>query len=107
MPNPRYVPRDFARNPAKFGKQGDIEWRDPDEARMSFEEEDWLIAARLQHGWAVRITDAIAKSDHGTVAEYADFLNKPARQLQAKLNGEAVLRLEDIASAHRVLGIAL
>jgi hypothetical protein len=103
--NPRYRPRDYAFDDLDFGREAGIRWRrvhdlDADEA------EDQLAAAKLQHTIALTIRERLAKR-HSSVAEHADRHHVRAVRWRALLNGDAVMRLEDIAFAQRTLGIEM
>lgn len=100
----RYEPRSFAVDFHDFGSVRKIRWKA--EASLSGAELDYLLASQLQHAYAVRINEQIAKL-HGTMREYANATGHNYQRLGRMLRGEIVMRLDDISNAERHLGIGL
>lgn len=105
MSAPRYVPKSYAVRPHEFGKSRHIEWREVDEAEQAEKVE--LVAAQIQHRFAVEILSAIHKKHPLALRKgYAQVVDRttPGRssyyhQLGAILRGDAVMQLRDIARA--------
>jgi len=86
-----------------FGTPRARVWRTPDEGTQR-----GLRAAQLQHEIARGLRDAIAVSEWGTVAEFArvhDSLTYD--RLRGVLSGDLWMRLDDIAEATHLLGLAV
>jgi len=98
----RYVPRSFAVTPTEFGQKSSIEWV-PD-ADLPNKELDWLRASQLQHGFAHQIRVAIGRN-YQSVQEFADVNELDYRRLSRMLRGEAITRLEDVATIRRTLEV--
>ena len=99
MSNPRFVPRRSSLEPDSFGRSELIAWKDsPSRSAI-----DRLEAARLQHAYAVVIRRS-ARSKFKTVGAYAEICGASYDRMAKILRGEAIMRLEDIAQAHRILG---
>ena len=103
MSSPRFKPRRCASAPHMFGVTEQIEWNE--DARSDYER-DRLAAAKLQHQFAV-IIRAKAKTKFKSVAKYAEAAGVPYDRIGKVLRGEAIMRLEDIAQAERLLGVIL
>ena len=101
--DPRFKPRSFTLDPKGFGKVAHLRWCEPADAT----EETQVITAQIQHEFAYAITEAVSKSPHRTVKAYAQSTSTDYQRLTKILRGDAIMRLEDIADAHRNLGIAL
>jgi len=104
MSDSRYVPRAFAVTPAEFGQKSNIEW--VSDADLPNKELDWLRASQLQHGFAHQIRVAIGR-DFESVQEFADVNELDYRRLSRVLRGEAIMRLEDLATIERTLSMAI
>jgi hypothetical protein len=98
MSNPRFRPREYTREPGAYGKAANIEWIIPD----SPPEQDRAQAALLQHQYAVRITQRL-RQQRITLTSYATLAGVGYDRMSKVLRGEAVMRLEDIAQAERIL----
>lgn len=99
MPDPRNRPSRYTSEPYVFGKAATIAWLP---AAPGTKEQ--LLAAQMQHYLALAINTA-AKSRYGSLTVYAKVANVKYRRLTRILRGDVVMRLEDIASARRHLGI--
>lgn len=102
MSTPRYRPRDFVlpEYQRRFGKSFNMRWLAADEV----DSPDQLFAARMQNEAAVKIVEAIYASGR-TVKSYAKDADVAYLRLAQVLRGETVMRLEDMATAHRILGL--
>ena len=98
MSNPRFQPRDYASSP-DFGMYAGIGWK----KSVSDKEHDRTNAARLQHMYAVAIR-LKARARFKTIRAYADTCGVSYDRMAKVLRGEAIMRLEDIAQAERILG---
>ena len=103
MSDSRYVPRSFAVTPTEFGQKSNIEWV-PD-SDLSNKELDWLRASQLQHAFSRQIRLAIGR-DFESVQEFADVNELDYRRLSRVLRGEAIMRLEDLATVERTLSLS-
>lgn len=92
-------PRSYTTEPAAFGKAAQIQWIEPSEPS----EADRCLAARMQHEYAVRINRRLRELGK-TVHDYASMTGTPYDRLTKVLRGVAVMKLEDIAQAERLLG---
>jgi len=101
--DPRFKPRSYTLDPKGFGKVAQLRWREVTDPT----EDTQLITARVQHDFAYAITEAVANSPHRTVKAYAHATGTDYQRLTRILRGDAIMRLEDIADAHRNLGIPL
>ncbi len=101
--DPRFKPRSFTLDPRGFGKVAQLRWRETGDAG----EETRAITARVQHDFAYAITEAVTRSPYRTVKAYAQATGTDYQRLTKILRGEAIMRLEDIADAHRHLGLPL
>ena len=101
--DPRFKPRSYTLDPKGFGKVAQLRWSEPGDPA----EETQVITARVQHDFAYAISEAVAKSSYRTVKAYARATGTDYQRLTKILRGEAIMRLEDIADAHRHLGIPL
>jgi hypothetical protein len=82
-----------------FGRVVAIKWR----SAASPTEADQLGAAQLQHLYACRITQQLKRRGE-SIREYSVRTRVGYDRLAKVLRGEAVMRLEDIAQAQRLLG---
>lgn len=99
MSNPRFEPRRSSLEPDSFGRSEVIAWKNsPSPSAI-----DRLETARLQHAYAVVIRRR-ARSKFKTVGVYAQTCGVSYDRMAKILRGEAIMRLEDIAQAHRILG---
>lgn len=103
MPNPRYRPRQYALDAHDFGKDPSIRWRRAQDLSGT-ESEAQLAAAQLQHHIAWDVRERLRRA-HVSVAEFASVTHTSAVRWRALLNGEVIMRLEDVALAQRALGI--
>jgi len=101
MSDPRYRPRRYSAEPSVFGKARAIAW-----LPVPPGSEDQHLAAQMQHVYAVAIATE-AKSRYGSLKGYARAVDVDYQRLAKILRGEAVMRLEDIASARLHLGPAI
>ncbi len=102
--NPRFQPRWYSLEPRVFGRARHVGWKDAygDQQRRQ------LLASQIQHDYAVAIRDAISASAVlGSVRDYAIKAGADYQRLAKVLRGEAIMRFEDVADAHRVLGLPL
>ncbi|MEE1622728.1 hypothetical protein ACQ3I4_15720 [Zafaria sp. Z1313] len=101
MSDPRFRPRHMAAPPDRrhFGKLSEIQWlTGTTELEISRVE-----AARLQHSFAVRINQRLRDQGH-SIRAYATLTGSGYDRMTKVLRGEAVMRLEDVADAERLLG---
>lgn len=104
MANSRYVPRWFAFDDQLFGKERAIKWK-PD-TNLGDLELDQRRAAQMQHNVAFAIRAALGQSArYHSMADYARAADVSERRMTDLLRGDVVMRLEDIATAERVLKI--
>jgi len=103
MSAPRFEPRSYSAEPQVFGKARNVDWRRVHSDRDGTQ----LIASQIQHDYAVAIRDAIVESHHRTIKAYAQATGTDYQRLSKVLRGEAIMRLEDIADAHRHLGVSI
>lgn len=96
---PRYHPRRYSAEPKGFGKVSSIRWRSVEPGT-----EDQHLAAKIQHSWAVQISRA-ADERYGSLKAYAQTAGVSYDRLARVIRGEEIMRLEDIATARRVLDI--
>lgn len=96
---PAYTPRQYAVPAKAFGTHQDISWR----SGRSPAEQVRVDAARLQHEFARRIRDRL-RAANLTTRQYAATCARDYDRQLGILNGTAVMRLEDIAQAERILG---
>jgi hypothetical protein len=90
-------PRDFSNEPAGFGRVRRVQWRAVDR-----EDRAALLAAQLQHMYAIRIRDGITRPN--TLKKYARDAGTSYDRLGKILRGVVVMRLEDIAIAEILIG---
>lgn len=101
MADSRYVPRDYALNPLHFGSlTKPVEWR---ENMASAADLDRLKAAQAQHRYAARIRSSIRSSGPGTTKAFAEVNGLNYARFSRMLRGEIIMRLEDVATAERLL----
>jgi hypothetical protein len=101
MSDPRFRPREMAAPPHRrdFGKVQEISWLEgTTEAEASR-----IAAARLQHALAVKITGRL-KDKRLSIRSYAELAEIGYDRMAKVLRGEAVMRLEDVSDAERLLG---
>lgn len=96
---PKYVPAKFAVPKRMFGRARYVKFLDRD--MVGPDPRAW--ASELQHLYAMRIRDSIA-AKKWTIAEYAEKANVTADHMHKLLRGEAILKLEDIATADLLIG---
>lgn len=99
--DPRFRPHQFTSEPDAFGKAAIITWLPAGPGG-----EDQLMASQFQHTYAVAIR-AEARRRYGSLKEYAKAAGVDYQRLTKLLRGEAIMRLEDVASARRHLGAAI
>lgn len=111
----KFVPREYCLNPRRFGREARLEWvgylpaqagdsQVAEELRreaMTFYSQ--LRAAQAQHYFAYRIRERMDDLDMG-VPEYAQQSGQDQTRVYRVLKGEVLMRLEDVALAHHVLG---
>lgn len=101
MADSRYVPRDYALEPLHFGSLWTrVQWRDDLTADIDL---DRLRAAKLQHVYAYGIRLSILSSGFGTTKAFAERNGLNYARYSRMLRGEIVMRLEDVATAERLL----
>lgn len=104
MSAPRFQPRLMAAPTDRpyFGKVARISWLEG-----STETEKKRIAtARLQHALAVKITGTLRDMGYN-VRSYAKLAGVSYDRTAKVLRGEALMRLEDLADAERLLGLVV
>ena len=92
MGTPRFVPRTFTDEPQSFGRAVTIIWK------LKPDDDVNATAARLQHELAVQINRSI-KSKHKSVRAYCQATGAKYQRTTDMLNGSAIMRLEDLATA--------
>ena len=97
-----YIPRQYAVPPATFGKARDIAWRNT--ADLSERDRERLYASQIQHEVAFQINAALQQL-RWTQADYARASRMTVQRTGIVLRGEIPMRLEDLGTAHRILGI--
>jgi hypothetical protein len=102
MSAPRFRPRRYTPDPKLFGKAPVIRWNDV----VTDQQATQVVASRIQHDYAVAIR-AAADQQHGNLKAYAEATDADYQRLTRVLRGDAIMRLEDIADAHRHLGLPL
>ena len=102
MTNARFLACSFAINPADFGKVDNIRWRS--DAGYSEAMLDQFEASRMHHRIALVMRKAI-REQYGTDDAYAAAIGMNRTRLGRLLGGKVVMRLEDVASARRNLGV--
>lgn len=102
MSAPRFRPRWYTPDPKLFGKAPVIRWNDA----VTDQQATQVVASRIQHDYASAIR-AAADQQHGNLKAYAEATDADYQRLTRVLRGDAIMRLEDIADAHRHLGVAL
>jgi len=102
MSDPRFRPRRYTPDPKLFGKAPEIRWNDASTEQQATQ----VVASRIQHDYAVVIR-AAADRQHGNLKAYAEATDADYQRLARVLRGDAIMRLEDIADAHRHLGVPL
>ncbi|GGI00151.1 hypothetical protein GCM10007170_36630 [Arthrobacter liuii] len=85
-----------------FGKVARISWL---EGRTETEKKR-IATARLQHALAVKITGTLRGMRYN-VRSYAKLAGVSYDRMAKVLRGEALMRLEDIADAERLLGLVI
>lgn len=98
MSDPRFRPRAYAEEPLGFGKVESIRWI---EAGSDLDA-DRILASKLQHEYAVRINRRL-KELGKSVRQYAGMTGVGYDRMTRVLRGDAVMRLEDVAQAERLL----
>lgn len=98
--NPRFAPRRYTLEPKAFGKAKNIEWVEPVPGT-----EDQHEASKMQHAWAVAIYNAAVRQ-YGSIKRYAEANDLRYERLTRIMRGAEIMRLEDIATAKRLLGVS-
>ena len=96
-------PSSFAKFYFEFGQQSIIDWNP---VRSGTSAEVQLLAAQLQHTYAVVIRNA-AIAKYRSLKKYADAAGVDYQRTTKILRGDAVMRLEDIATAHHYLNLKI
>lgn len=101
MSDPRFRPRHMttSANSGHFGKNLPIEWL----VGTSDLERSRIEAARLQHRLALKINARLHASGH-SIRSYAELAGIGYDRMAKVLRGEALMRLEDVSDAQRLLG---
>jgi hypothetical protein len=81
-----------------------MRWRE--DKGLTEKELDWLALAKIQHEWAWRVRNALARVDM-TAKEYAEREGLNYWRVLRLLNGQIVLRLEDVLRVERNLEVRL
>lgn len=104
MSDPRFRPRQMALpgDRHKFGKVSEISWLQG----SSESEASQIEAARLQHALALKITARLREQGY-SIRTYADLAGVGHDRMAKVLRGEALMRLEDVSDAERLLGAVL
>lgn len=99
MSNPRYTPKAFATDPTEFGKRDLIQWATPDGEIAARQR----LAAQLQHEFSYRIQRQLAAAGI-SIKSYSSMTGQTYDSTVKMLRGDAVMRLDHIATAERLLG---
>ncbi|MGJ9413965.1 helix-turn-helix domain-containing protein [Aeromicrobium sp. CF4.19] len=102
MSDPRFEPRECTGARTLFGRVLPLPWVDDDELPEGVTAAQ-ADAARIQHAYAFVIKQRIKKA-YESQAEYARTAGSSQERLSNVLRGAAIMRLEDMALAHRLLG---
>lgn len=97
MSGDRYIPRNFASDPEGFGKVQDLRWKRPKDVAT-----DEQLASMMQHRWAYTIRKEIKRRGL-TMTVFCKRTALSYQRFTSILRGSAVMRLDDIAAAHRHL----
>jgi hypothetical protein len=100
--NARFLACSFAINPADFALADNIKWRS--DSGYSEALLDQFEASRMHHRIALAMRKAI-REQYGTDDAYAAAIGMNRTRLGRLLGGKVVMRLEDVASARRNLGV--
>ena len=103
MTNARFLACSFAINPSDFGEVENIRWRS--DAGYSEALLNQFEASRMHHRIALAMWKAI-REQYGTGNDYAAAIGMDRTRLTRLLGGTIVMRLEDVASARRNLGVS-
>jgi hypothetical protein len=101
MSDPRFHPRQMAvpSDRQHFGKVVEISWLEGNtELEVSR-----IEAARLQHALALKITGRLRDKGY-SIRRYAELAGIGYDRMAKVLRGDAVMRLEDVSDAERLLG---
>jgi hypothetical protein len=101
---PLFIPMAWSSTPDGFGTSRRMRWRD--DRGLSEKDLDWLALAKIQHEWAWRVHNALARVDM-SVKEYAEREGLNYWRVLRLLNGQIVLRLEDVLRVERSLEVQL
>lgn len=104
MTSPRFEPRSFCAVPEHFGRFP-TDWKKV--VQTNEQAKDQLGAARVQHQVSWRIRRAITASSHKTIENYAKAIGADPSRMGRMLRGTIVMRVEDMISAERHLGISI
>ena|SRR5690554_4869304 len=85
--------------PGLFGKMANVQWRMPKDAAEIAQQS----AARLQHGFSLLIKQQLLKQEI-TVREFCSAAGKSYDRMLRVLNGQMVMKLEDVGIAEVLLG---
>lgn len=109
MASQRYVPRHYTTRPDLFGKTPNIPWKVPNDGS-----EVYLLASQIQHYLCLRIYDVTKTSaGDGKLTTYIRAVggdiddeerNRHYQRLGRVMRGEAILRLDDVATAQHHFG---
>lgn len=99
MSNPRYIPKGFAADPTEFGKRDRILWASPEDETSARQ----CLAAQLQHQFSYRILRRITEAGI-SIKSYSFMTGQTYDSTVKMLRGDAVMRLDHIATAERLLG---
>jgi hypothetical protein len=102
--SPKFEPRNFCEDPELFGKYEPIEWRAVGVGAA--DRLDQLAAARIQHTAALDMLRKIhSNPEFRTVKRYAESIGADPTRVGRLLRGSIVMRIEDLVSAERNLGM--
>ena len=104
MTSPRFEPRAYCAVPEHFGRYN-TGWRVP--ASNNSEAMDQLGAAKIQHQVAWLMRRAITGGKHRTIDTYSRSIGADPSRIGRMLRGTIVMRVEDMVSAQRNLGISI
>lgn len=99
MSSPKYAPKSFAKVPSDFGKRDRIPWNDAD----STVDADRLAASVIQHRYAFKIRCRVAELGM-TLSTYSAHTAQTYDRNLKILGGDAVMRLDFVTEAERLLG---
>lgn len=93
------MPREYALDPRKFGKDPELEWH-----KYSDSEAHSLEAAKLQHACVMEMRPLV-RAKHGSMKAYCDATKQDYQRVGRIFRGELQMRFDDVGQA--VIGLGL